>query len=130
MKNALAPWRRLMLFSVQNRGHPFYTVQAAFDSVLEDFYKDSSVSVSEVENLMIKGEKKTSHKNKYQNYMMREITYGAYQRNVPLPESVDIEKAKATFKEGMLTIEMPKKVAALEQYKSSISSQPNVISRA
>ncbi|MCX8566297.1 MAG: HSP20 family protein [Glomeribacter sp. 1016415] len=65
----------------------------------------------------IKGEKTVSHKDKDRNYAVREIAYGAYQRTIPLPESVDIEKAKASFKDGILTIEVPKKASAMEHYK-------------
>ncbi len=68
-------------------------------------------------NLTIKGEKSISHKNENQNYTVREIAYGVYQRTIPLPDSVDIARAKATFKDGTLTIEIPKKTEAMEQYR-------------
>ena len=56
----------------------------------------------------IKGEKTTSKQDKDKNYMMREITYGSYERNIPLPDSIDIDKAKASFKKGMLWVNIPK----------------------
>lgn len=59
--------------------------------------------------LIVKGEKKTSRKDKDKNYMMREISYGSYERKISLPDSVDIDKAKASFKKGMLWVEIPKK---------------------
>ncbi len=67
--------------------------------------------------LTIKGEKTTSRKDKDQNYMMREIAYGAYQRDIPLPESVDTANAKASFKKGMLWVSLPKKENRSEQYR-------------
>lgn len=62
--------------------------------------------------LTIKGEKTTSKKDQGKNYLMREINYGAYERNIVLPESVDIEKAKASFRKGMLWVAIPKKTSA------------------
>jgi len=65
--------------------------------------------------LFIKGEKEVSKKDKSKNYVMREIGYGSYERSILLPESADIEKATASFKKGMLWIDIPKKSGALTQ---------------
>jgi len=59
--------------------------------------------------LSIHGEKTISKKNNNKNYMSREISYGCYDRNISLPDSVDVNKAKATFKKGMLWVELPKR---------------------
>ncbi len=67
--------------------------------------------------LTIKGEKTTSKTDKDQNYMKREIAYGAYQRTIPLPNSVDTTQAKASFKKGMLWVTLPKKAEVAEQFK-------------
>ncbi|MFI4956461.1 MAG: Hsp20/alpha crystallin family protein [Gammaproteobacteria bacterium] len=64
--------------------------------------------------LTISGEKSTSTKDKDKNYVMREITYGNYLRQVVLPDSVDIDKATASFKKGMLWVSMPKKAGSKE----------------
>ncbi|RJS73223.1 MAG: Hsp20/alpha crystallin family protein, partial [Candidatus Syntrophoarchaeum sp. WYZ-LMO15] len=34
--------------------------------------------------------------------------YTRYYRSIPLPEKVDPEKVEASFKDGVLSIEMPK----------------------
>lgn len=65
--------------------------------------------VSATDNaITIKAEKKVSKKDEGENYLVREIGYGAYERTIPLPESVDIERARASFKKGMLWIDIPK----------------------
>ena len=64
--------------------------------------------------LTISGEKSTSTKDKDKNYMMREITYGNYLRQIVLPDSVDIDKATASFRKGMLWVSMPKKAGSKE----------------
>lgn len=58
--------------------------------------------------LTIKGEKSTSKKDEGKNYITREISYGNYERHISLPASVDIDKAKASFKKGMLWVTIPK----------------------
>ena len=70
--------------------------------------EDVKVSISDG-MLTIKGEKSTSTKDTGKNYIMREINYGAYTRNIALPDTVDLDKATATFKKGMLWINIPKK---------------------
>jgi HSP20 family protein len=65
--------------------------------------------------LTIKGEKETSKKDEGKNYLMREIHYGRYERTVALPDSVDISQAKASFKKGMLWVDIPKRSEVVKQ---------------
>lgn len=78
--------------------------------------KDIKVSISEG-MITVKGEKSVSRKDKDKNYMRREISYGCYERSIPIPESADASKAKASFKKGMLWIDMPKKGEVAKQAK-------------
>lgn len=59
--------------------------------------------------LTIKGEKSTSSQDKDKNYLMREIKYGVCERNITLPDGVNTDQAKASFKKGMLWVKIPKK---------------------
>jgi HSP20 family protein len=52
-----------------------------------------------------KEEKKEEKKGKY---FRREITCGEFQRVLSLPDNVDGDKAKATFKDGILKVTIPK----------------------
>ena len=65
--------------------------------------------------LTIQGEKKeeTRTGEEKDNYLRREISYGAFSRTVVLPESADTDKAEASFKDGLLIVEVPKKAGAL-----------------
>lgn len=69
--------------------------------------KDIDVTVDE-DMLTIRGERKFSKEAKEENYYRLERRYGAFERAVPLPASIQKNKAKATFKEGVLEIRMPK----------------------
>jgi HSP20 family protein len=42
-------------------------------------------------------------------YLRREMTRGEYQRTLSLPDYVDEDNAKATFKDGILCVTLPKK---------------------
>ena len=74
---------------------------------------EKDVKVSLADNILtISGEKSTSKKNEGKKYISREISYGKYERSISLPTTIDVDKAKATFKKGMLWVELPKKEAA------------------
>lgn len=42
--------------------------------------------------------------------VQREITFNAFQRSIALPAEVIPSKAKASFKNGLLTLRLPKKI--------------------
>jgi HSP20 family protein len=69
--------------------------------------KDLDVSVTE-NSVTIKGT--TSHEEKEEkgDYYRCEISRGAYARTVALPSYVDADKAKASFKDGVLELKLPK----------------------
>ena len=69
--------------------------------------KDLDVSVSG-NALTIKGEKKTEKEEKDEHHHLIERSYGAFSRTVQLPAPVASEKIKAAFKNGVLTITLPK----------------------
>jgi len=69
--------------------------------------KDLDVSVSE-NSVTIKGE--TSHETKEEkgDYVRSELSRGTFSRMVSLPGTVDADQAKATFKDGILELSLPK----------------------
>jgi HSP20 family protein len=58
--------------------------------------------------LTIKGEKKEEKEDKGKNYYHMERTYGSFHRVIPLPTEVESEKVEATFKNGVLSVVLPK----------------------
>jgi HSP20 family protein len=67
------------------------------------------VSIQIVGNsLQVKGEKKQEKEVKEENYHRIERTYGSFYRSVELPTRVVAENITARFKDGVLTIELPK----------------------
>lgn len=69
--------------------------------------KDLDISVSE-DSLTIKGETRTEEKEEEGEYCRCEISRGSFSRSVALPAAVDGSKARATFKDGMLELTLPK----------------------
>ncbi len=62
-------------------------------------------------------EKEEKEERKKYSYLRREMSEGYFQRTIALPETADCDKADATFKNGVLTIAVPKKPEALQKSK-------------
>jgi HSP20 family protein len=73
--------------------------------------KDIDVSVED-DVLRIKGEKKKEHEEKKDNFYRLERSYGCFERSFALPSNVDATKVKASYKEGVLELTLPKKEEA------------------
>jgi len=69
--------------------------------------KDIQISLQE--NLLtVKGEKRQEQEEKEEHYHRVERTYGMFTRSVRLPVTVDGSKVAASFKNGLLTVTLPK----------------------
>ena len=86
------------------------TVEAELPGVEE---KDISVTLSNG-ILSIKGEKKQDKEEKTENYYLAERSYGAFERSLQLPDSVDETKVDAKFDKGVLKITATKKPEAVK----------------
>jgi len=69
--------------------------------------KDIHVSLQE-NILTVKGEKKQEKEDKDERYHRVERSYGAFTRTMRLPVAVDGSKVAAGFKNGLLTVTLPK----------------------
>jgi HSP20 family protein len=58
--------------------------------------------------LVLRGEKKVASQTEEEGCYRLERAYGRFQRVIPLPEGVDMEKVEAKFAQGVLTIQLPK----------------------
>jgi len=68
--------------------------------------EDVKIEVTHDE-LTIAGERKAEKEEKKEGYYRSERSYGKFYRRVAVPEHVKAENAVATFKNGVLEIEMP-----------------------
>jgi HSP20 family protein len=69
--------------------------------------KDVSVDISGT-TMTVKGEKRQEKEEKETNYYRIERSYGSFQRVLSLPDDVDQAAIKASFKNGVLSITMPR----------------------
>jgi len=75
--------------------------------------KPEDVEVSIVgDTLTLKGERRKEAEVREEGYYRIERSYGAFQRSLTLPSVVNAEKVKATYKDGLLEIKLPKKEEA------------------
>jgi HSP20 family protein len=68
--------------------------------------------------LVISGEKKEDREDKNRNWHFREQSYGSFRREIPLPAAVMDDKAKASFRKGVLSVTIPKKEEAKTKRKT------------
>ncbi len=76
--------------------------------------KDIQLSL-ENDSLIISGEKKNDVEEKGKNFHRVERSYGSFQRIVPLVSEIQSDKVEATFRNGVLNINLPKTPAAAKQ---------------
>ena len=67
--------------------------------------------------LTIKGEKQDQKKEEKKDYYLSERRYGSFQRSFSMPNGIDADKIAATFKNGILTVSLPKTVEAQKSEK-------------
>lgn len=82
--------------------------------------KDNVEVVVTEDAVTIKGEAKEESEVKEKNYYRKELSYGAFQRVIPLPVPVKSDEAKATFKDGILEIRAPKQEVSPKGKKINI----------
>lgn len=69
--------------------------------------KNVDVSVTG-DTLTIKGEARAEHEEKNRNYHRRELRYGTFVRSLTLPDGVQGDQAKASYRHGIMEIRVPK----------------------
>jgi len=69
--------------------------------------KDLNVEVTE-ESVAISGDRKSETKTEEKGIMRSEFRYGKFERVIPLPARVQNDKALAEYKNGILTLTIPK----------------------
>ncbi|MBW2109047.1 MAG: Hsp20/alpha crystallin family protein [Deltaproteobacteria bacterium] len=67
------------------------------------------------DTLTIKGEKKHEKEEKKKDFYRMERSYGAFRRVLSLPEDADRDNIKATYKNGVMTISVPRTTSEQKQ---------------
>ncbi len=69
--------------------------------------EDLDISITD-DTLTIRGESRENLATEGEDYRSTETDYGYFSRSIPLPCKVQASEVKATYKDGLLTITMPK----------------------
>jgi HSP20 family protein len=70
--------------------------------------------------LTLKGEKRSEHEDKGKTYFFSERRYGSFQRSFRLPPDVVEDEISADFKDGVLTLRIPKQSSAAQKQRKKI----------
>ena len=60
------------------------------------------------ETLCIQGEKRIEREFAGDGYRTLQSAYGSFRRDIPLPAAVNVDKATASYRDGVLRVELPK----------------------
>lgn len=79
--------------------------------------KDVHVALDQ-NSLTIRGERKDEREEEGVDWFRREQSYGSFHRAVALPAGVEGDKAKATFRNGVLSVVLPKREEDKRKHKT------------
>jgi len=77
---------------------------------------DIEVNITE-DTITISGEKKSEEKIERKNYYRLERSYGSFSRSFDLPVKIQPDKARASFKDGVLEVRLPKSEEAKKRVR-------------
>jgi len=132
LEDNLCTWRPLLSNDFENFVDRFFydnAETAGFSSLNIDLYSDGKDIVVKAEIpganekdidvsledgiLSIKGERKLEHEDKKDNYYRIERNYGVFSRSIKLPLEVKTDESKASYKDGILEIRIPREEKVL-----------------
>lgn len=70
--------------------------------------------------LTVSSEKEANNEVEQDNFTRKEFSYNSFSRSFSIPETIDTEKIKASHKNGILKIELPKQEEAKLKHKQEI----------
>jgi HSP20 family protein len=76
---------------------------------------DIEVLLTEDNTLTIRGEKKIEDEDRERR--LHERFYGRFERRISLPDEVEADKVEASFKNGVLTVKLPRSAKAKESVR-------------
>jgi HSP20 family protein len=71
--------------------------------------------------LVIRGEKRLTREETQGRWQITECAYGSFERAIPLPAPVDSAQASASYEQGVLRVELPKRQPRERGVKLSVS---------
>lgn len=72
------------------------------------------------ETLIISAKKETTQETVEKNYTRKEFSFGSFERRFTIPEHVDTDNIQASYTNGILHVELPKKTSPDVEVKKQI----------
>jgi HSP20 family protein len=80
--------------------------------------EEKDIDVKYVDGVLtIKGEKKEEKEEKRKDYYLSERRFGSFQRSFQVPNGIDADQIDASFRNGVLTVALPKSAEAQKREK-------------
>jgi HSP20 family protein len=101
--------------SLANMGYPQLNMQEDSDKYVLRFElpgmdkSEVKLSLEEDKMLTIEGEKRRESRENNSTFIKEEISYGKFKRVIRLPNDTDSDKMTTKYKDGVLTVTIPKK---------------------
>jgi HSP20 family protein len=73
------------------------------------------------DRLIVEGERREEDEQRGRDYYQSEWSYGRFYREIPLPETIDAPEVQASFKNGVLEIELPQSSSSHQRRQVTIS---------
>lgn len=74
--------------------------------------------------LTLRGEKQDESRQKQEDYLVLERSFGRFQRSLQLPFAPDPDQVRAEFAHGVLTVHLPKQLQHAQSRRIEIQSPP------
>ncbi|MEQ8575879.1 MAG: Hsp20/alpha crystallin family protein, partial [Fulvivirga sp.] len=94
-----------------------FKIELAAPGMKRDDFKVDIVN----NKLTISSEKKDEKEEVNENYTRKEFSYNSFSRAFILPESVEVDKIEASYKDGILKLDLPKKPEVAKLTKKAIA---------
>ena len=100
--------------ALNNINYPRTNIQDTKDKIVIAFdlagvnKENIKLSINDDKILTLEGEKKESKEEKSKDFVKKEIFYGSFKKMIQLPENINEDKLSTEFKNGILTITIPK----------------------
>lgn len=108
---------------IRNRNLPSVNVEETDKGYIIDVAapglskKDFSINLDQ-SVLTISAKQESKNEKKEENYVCREFNYNSFERSFTLPDDVDASKISASYKDGILSVEVPHSEARTKVQKS------------
>jgi len=79
------------------------------------------VDINKESQLVISAEKKAKSEEKQERYLRKEFAYAQFVKTLTLPDDVDKEAISASYDNGILTVEIPRKLKPVAEETKSIT---------